>query len=121
MFHVPNQFRILYGSLGSDNSAGNNGMFILTLPRPGLLANTIASDQGGWEHVSVTLRHEDRTPTWEEMCHIKGVFWDEEDCVVQYHPPKEDYVNHHPHCLHLWRPVGIALPMPPSWMVGPKA
>lgn len=36
----------------------------------------------------------------------------------QYHPPKSAYVNNHPNCLHLWRPIGIEMPRPPSIMVG---
>ena len=72
----------------------------------------------GWEHVSVSRR--DRCPTWDEMCLVKALFWDEEDCVIQYHPPRSEYVNNHPNCLHLWRPIGVSLPMPPSIMVGFK-
>lgn len=41
--------------------------------------------------------------------------------VVASHPPVTDYVNFHPYCLHLWAPMdGIKIPLPPSWMVGPK-
>lgn len=69
-----------------------------------------------WEHVSVSLPN--RCPTWAEMCAIKDLFWDESDCVVQYHPPKRDWVNNHPYCLHLWRPVGQEIQRPPSLMVG---
>jgi len=56
---------------------------------------------GGWEHVSVSC--EDRTPTWDEMCMVKDAFWSEEEAVVQMHPPRSQYVNLHPYCLHLWR------------------
>ena len=70
----------------------------------------------GWEHVSVS--YSDRRPTWREMALIKSIFWDADDCVVQFHPPESDYVNNHSFCLHLWRPTGVALPRPPSWMVG---
>lgn len=72
----------------------------------------------GWEHVSVSRR--DRCPTWDEMCLVKSIFWDEDDCVIQYHPPRSEYVNNHPNCLHLWRPIGVSLAMPPSIMVGFK-
>src|SRR5580658_4748259 len=44
-----------------------------------------------FEHVSVSLAH--RCPTWEEMCKIKDLFWDDEDVVVQFHPAKSEYVN----------------------------
>jgi hypothetical protein len=54
------------------------------------------------------------------MCQVKAMFWDEDDCVIQYHPPRSEYVNNHQNCLHLWRPIGVSLPMPPSIMVGIK-
>jgi hypothetical protein len=53
------------------------------------------------------------------MCRAKDEFWGPEDEVVQYHPKRSEYVNCHPHVLHLWRPIGAALPLPPSYMVGP--
>ena len=74
--------------------------------------------QYGWEHVSVsTERH---PPNWEEMCYVKGLFWEDEEVVMQLHPRKSDYVNCHPNCLHLWRPSDGAIPTPDSVLVGPK-
>lgn len=70
-----------------------------------------ADAQTDWEHVSVSLP--DRCPTWEEMCFIKSLFWNEEDCVVQFHPPKSDYVNVAKNCLHLWKFKG-EMPRPPK-------
>jgi hypothetical protein len=64
-----------------------------------------------WEHVSVSLPN--RCPNWPEMCFVKGLFWDDEDTVMQLHPPKSQYVNTHNFCLHLWRPVKAQIPMPP--------
>jgi hypothetical protein len=76
-----------------------------------------------WEHVSVSVRvpGETRCPTWEEMCEIKDMFWDKDETVIQYHPAEADYVNMHPHTLHLWKPIGVELPTPPSIMVGVKS
>lgn len=116
-FHVPERYRIRNGPMGTDNSAGNNGIFMVKVQH-GQLLKAIASDGLGWEHVSVSRR--DRCPTWEEMCQVKDIFWDDADCVIQYHPPKSDYVNNHPYCLHLWRPIGIELPRPDSIFVGIK-
>lgn len=58
---------------------------------------------GGWEHVSVSPCNRKRAtpPTWAEMCEIKHMFFEDEEAVVQYHPPKSEYVNNHPYCLHL--------------------
>lgn len=79
----------------------------------------VASSGGGWEHVSVSPKNRNRRvlPTWEEMCAIKDTFWGPEECVVQYHPPKSEYVNNYPYCLHLWRPIGQELPRPPKEFV----
>ena len=75
------------------------------------------SDEIPWEHVSVSLK--ERCPTWPEMSWIKGLFWRETETVVQYHPPKADYVTFHPFCLHMWRPIGVDIPRPPTIAVGP--
>ena len=82
-------------------------------------ASIIWSWGGGWEHVSVCPLN-GSMPTWDDMCFIKDMFWEEDDCVVQYHPPKSEYVNNMPNCLHLWRPIADKMPMPPSLMVGLK-
>lgn len=123
MFHVPNKDRITYGTMGSGNWIGNNGAFQVWLSNR-TDAIILASDGEGWEHVSVRMYDkgtgQDRTPTWAEMCKIKDMFWDDEDCVIQYHPPKSEYVNNHPHVLHLWRPTEKVMPMPDSILVGIK-
>lgn len=80
--------------------------------------NFIASHGAGFEHVSVSLPT--RCPSWEQMCLIKDVFWREDECCMQLHPKKEDYVNNHPYCLHIWRPIDKDIPTPPSIMVGLK-
>ncbi len=120
-FHVPERFRVRNGQFGTDSNAGNNGLFFVhssIVKERGTPLCIIASDGMLWEHVSVSLPN--RCPTWEEMCVIKAMFWDDDDCVVQFHPPRSEYVNNHPYCLHLWRPVHEVVPMPPSIMVGLK-
>jgi len=124
MFKVPNRHRVRTGKWGSDDSYDNNGMFTFAIkPKKGKKINVavIASDQEGWEHVSVSLPSLSRCPTWEEMCFVKGLFWDDEDCVIQYHPAKSEHVNYHEYCLHLWRPVGVSFPTPPAIFVGPES
>jgi hypothetical protein len=73
---------------------------------------------GGWEHVSVSTAR--RLPNWREMCFVKDRFWGEGECVVQYHPPKTEYVNNVDNVLHLWRWTRGKFPMPPSLLVGLK-
>lgn len=109
--------------MGSGDWAGNNGAFQIWLSNR-TDAMVIASDGEGWEHVSVRMVDKntgsDITPTWAQMCKIKDIFWDDEDCVIQYHPPKSEYVNNHPHVLHLWRPTNQSIPLPDSILVGIK-
>lgn len=118
-FHVPNLCRIRTGQLASSDSEGNNGAFMVKCCWGNVFcvaSDGALEDSGAWEHVSVSVYQKKKPPTWECMCFIKKLFWDEDDCVIQYHPPKRVYVNCHPGCLHLWRPVGVELPMPPpSW------
>lgn len=83
-----------------------------------IIANSACKMSSWWEHVSVSCPN--RTPTWEEMCYVKDAFWQEGEGVVQFHPPKSQYVNHHPYCLHLWRNLKRPPLMPPSILVGPK-
>ena len=113
---VPNQFRLKEGDLKSNDSIGNNGCFVIPYNDTYLVA--IASDGLGWDHVSVSTKG--RTPTWEEMCFVKDLFFDEEESVFQIHPKRSEYVNFHKYCLHLWRPQNVDIPLPSSILVGPK-
>ena len=81
--------------------------------------HVLASDGLEWEHVSVSMP--DRCPSWNQMCFIKDMFWDEDDTVIQIHPPKKEYVNHHKYCLHLWRKCDTNdyVDVPDSILVGP--
>lgn len=122
---APEQHRIKKGAMGSDSSYGNNGAFEVPHYKiANYSINCIASDGMGWQHVSVTLtsteRKVDRCPTWEEMCFIKSLFWNDDESVMQLHPPKSEWVNNHPYCLHLWKPDGIEIPLPLGIMVGHK-
>jgi hypothetical protein len=118
MMRAPNRYRIRTGMGASSDADGCNGAFLLPGPIRPLFV--ICSDGMGWEHVSVSIGGDrTRTPNWLEMCHVKGVFWDDEDVVMQLHPRASEYVNHHAGCLHLWRPIGVTIPTPPMFMVGP--
>lgn len=125
MKNPPEQFRVtaesnlrlkLHPRLVSNASFGMNGFFVI--PYKMEILRIMVSDGEGWEHVSVSLRH--RCPTWEEMCYIKDLFWNEDEAVVQFHPKKSEYVNHHPSCLHLWKQVGVEWTTPPKIFVGPS-
>lgn len=94
----------------------DGGIWSIPSPTDSKPLRVVASDGAGWDHVSVS-RH-NRPPNWAEMCRVKDVFFDPEEVVMQLHPRKSEYVNNHPHCLHLWRPQGVEIPTPHAAMVG---
>lgn len=55
----------------------------------------------GFDHVSVNGKG--RTPSWEEMCKLKDMFFYDEEEAYQIFPKKSEYVNLATHCLHIWR------------------
>ena len=87
-----------------------NGEFII--PFEIFKLKVIASNDNGWEHVSVSLKN--RIPNWREMLFVKDLFWGKKDCVVQYYMFKKNSKDNDPYCLHLWRPKDKELPQPPS-------
>lgn len=118
------QYRLTTGPMASNISYGFNGFFIIQ--RNGHILRAQCSDETMWEesrmagkpwqHVSVSL--ENRCPTWDEMEFIRDLFWHESETVMQLSVPRKEHVNMHPYCLHLWKPLGVAIPVPPSALVG---
>jgi len=95
-------------------------MFVFYSARTNERVRCIASDGGGWKHVSVSIIGDNRPPKWGLMCEVKGLFWEDEDVVIQFHPRKSEYVNNHPGCLHLWQSLTQPFPTPDPIMVGIK-
>lgn len=135
---VPEQYRVHNHPIpqfSSDASSGANGYFFIPhykvadyffgcMVSDGTLIPEDMRHVPRWEHVSVTIKTDKRSvqrcPTWEEMCFVKSLFWDDEEPVMQLHPPKSQWVNNHPHCLHLWKSLEVPIPLPPMIMVGIK-
>lgn len=119
------QYRIRTGDYASDESFGMTGAF--QIPYQQVRLRVLSSDgrdwdQCGlappaWEHVSVSLGA--RCPTREEMDFVKRLFWRDDETVIQMHVPRESHINAHPYCLHLWKPIGVELPLPPLTTVAP--
>lgn len=107
---------------GYESKPGDKfGWFIWMKGKTQIRAMAVDGAETGWEHVSVTVAYltgkrkwVPRIPKWEEMCVVKSMFWADGECVIQYHPPEENYVNITPNCLHLWRSVNAEFPMPPT-------
>lgn len=101
-----------YGSYGDHKT----GVFLVKRYTDSLCFRVIASSEMGWDHVSVSLPA--RCPTWEEMEHIKRMFFKDDEVAMQLHVTPKEHINVHPYCLHLWRPTDQAIPLPPAIMVG---
>lgn len=113
----PEKYRITVGEFAS-RPGDTFGVFIIPTQCSnwGRGLKIIACDGAdtGWEHVSVSVKlRTEKCPSWDEMCFVKSLFWEDDECVVQFHPPKKDYVNVHPGVLHLWKCVNQPFPMPP--------
>ena len=78
----------------------------------------LASWGGGWDHVSVSAgwgpRGATRVPTFAELESVRRMYFEDSETVIQIHPPLDRYVNCHPHVMHLWRPQGVTIPLPPQ-------
>ena len=108
--------RFIAGPRASEPNSGPNGHFKIKGPRGDLFI--IASNEMGWDHVSIsTSKSKKKVPSWKEMCFVKDLFWNNNECVIQYHPKKTEYINIHPAVLHLWKPQNVDFPMPPLQMV----
>ena len=114
------EYRVKNGLMASNRKYGANGAFLI--PYSGITIAVISSDGSGWqesdlsgpswEHVSVSVSN--RCPYWKEMDYIKRIFWRDDETVIQLHVPKALHINVHENCLHLWKPTGIEIPLPPS-------
>jgi len=82
------------------------------------LGSIIVSNGAGWEHVSVCPIKKHIMPSWEDMCFIKNLFWNEDEAVIEIHPAKSEYVNNMPNCLHLWRCSYKEMVLPPKILIG---
>lgn len=108
--------------MASDSSYGNNGLFIIPSKTLKINICCIASDGEGWEHVSVSvkdlkMRETNKCPTWEQMCLVKDLFWEPDQCAIQFHPPQDKYVNTHNYTLHLWNKIGFEQPVPATILI----
>ena len=51
-------------------------------------------------HLSISHPH--RYPTWDEICAARDRFTPRDKTFVQLLPPREQWVNVHQNCFHLW-------------------
>lgn len=61
---------------------------------------SIEPDQRRWLHVSCSRSK--RIPSHEDLLAVKELFVGRDRLALQVFPPADEYVNFHPHTLHLW-------------------
>lgn len=114
----PNNDQVIGHLTGSFVLRHPSGSYLLVVAHDGVNWKEFGFQPPAFEHVSVRLEDSlRRCPTWDEMKWVKEQFWEPEECVIQLHPPASVYVNDHEFVLHLWRPVGIEIPLPPRQCV----
>ncbi len=100
----------IYGSEGDACC----GAFVVPSPLDRAPLVVIASNDAGWDHVSVSRKN--RCPNWAEMEHIARLFFRDDEAAMQLHVPASEHINIHPNVLHWWRPWA-PMPRPPAIFV----
>lgn len=59
----------------------------------------ISIDNGKW-HLSISIK--DAQPSYKEIKEARYKYLPNNITVAQLFPPKEEFVNIHPYCHHLW-------------------
>lgn len=70
------------------------GMF-----RDGAYTIIVSKDAGNW-HLSIS--HPAKIPPYEVLKKARYRYLPNDVTMAQLFPPKEQFVNIHPYCLHLW-------------------
>lgn len=106
---LPNKIRL------GNNIVTYEAVFKVKTPYTKGFLVVVCSTGHGWDHVSIS--HEKRVPTWNEMEYIKRLMFEDHEVAMQLHVPPKDHINIHPNVLHLWRPQDQDIPMPPKELV----
>lgn len=63
-------------------------------------SKVIYCTENGKEHVSIS--HAKRLPTWDEIKYVRYKLMKDNATIVQILPRREEYINIHENCFHLW-------------------
>lgn len=98
--------RVLQGNVQRIDSYANAGRYIVRLDgaRLTVICEVEVVDGKLWTHLSVGGGLVNRLPTWKELRWCKEYFLGDRR-AIQVLPPRAEYVNIHPHVLHLYAPL----------------
>jgi hypothetical protein len=102
-----------FGSYGDEKS----GAFLIPVPGQTTVLKVLVSGHNGWDHISVSINGQQRTPTWGEMEYAKRLFFKPDEVAWEYHMNVSDHINIHPYVLHVWRKHDFEIPVPPRFYV----
>ena len=89
--YLLDQFRRKHPVIFATAGMGDEGNGFFVVPGNGCDLRIIASNDEGWDHVSVsTVR---RCPNWPEMKKVKELFFDEDEPAYQIFPAKKVVVQ----------------------------
>lgn len=66
--------------------------------------------ENGREHVSIS--HKKRYPNWDEIKFVRYKLMKPDATIAQILPPKNEYVNIHSNCFHLFEIIDNGIDMP---------
>lgn len=107
--------RALAGGEHEEYPQDLGGVFLVPSPVDGAKLRVHAGVGEGWDHLSISRPL--RPPSWTEMEFVKRLFFKPDEVAFQLHVAPADHISVHANCLHIWRPLDVPIPMPPSWMV----
>lgn len=81
---------------GLDGRAWRNNKKRLTV----IASTAFEQDKREWLHISVV--HDSRIPSYQDLCYVKRHFAGPERKCIQLFVPESEHVNIHPRCLHLF-------------------
>ena len=86
--HKLDQYRVPHPVWRQDSFFGSFKVFVSGRAFYVLASVDEISKGDLWEHISVTPKNQKRCPTWDEMCAIKDMFFEDEEECIQFHPRK---------------------------------
>ena len=99
MYEFPTHIPYNWTPLDQDGSQGRR--WIVSGVMTVICSVLTYPDGKRWIHVSCARKT--RIPDWDDLKHVKEIILGDR-FAVQIFPPKDEYVNLHPFCLHLYSP-----------------
>lgn len=91
---LPNNWKIIRKSQDGGAYKNRTGLMVI-------ISCCVEADEKNWIHLSVSKRKQ--YPSWDELVQVKELFLGKDSLAIQVLPPRVEWVNFHPFCLHLYQ------------------